>query len=324
MAELIRINPPAPAWGYASAMNEFLPTAPFDIYELHLFELVAQHRSFTKAAEIAGLTQSAVTRQVQGMEFSLGMELFERTTRSVTLTPAGAALWRQSGRLLGDIDQTLRSLREDFAGARKVIRVGVSRSIGLAYLPGFFHANVRRYPKTGYRVAYQSSAEILSALERNEIDLGVLCPPPRMPRTIRITHRFNDAFGLIASIDAADGFEGDPARHVERREWAQRQNWLMLDEQSNTGQQLRSWLTRQGFDVEPSMQLPGFDLIINLIALGLGVSFVPTRALALYRGKRSLRRLPWPDRFSRELVVVVRRHRQLPAHIEEFIANVLF
>ncbi len=125
-------------------MHDYLATAPFDIYELHLFHLVAKHRSFTKAAEIAGLTQSAVTRQVQGMEASLGVDLFNRTTRTVALTDAGRMLAGQSTRVLGDIDQTLRSLREEFAGASREIRVGVSRSVGLAYLPGFFHANLRR------------------------------------------------------------------------------------------------------------------------------------------------------------------------------------
>lgn len=52
-------------------MHEYLSTTPFDLYELNLFHLVAKHCSFTKAAEIAGLTQSAVTRQMQGMENSL-------------------------------------------------------------------------------------------------------------------------------------------------------------------------------------------------------------------------------------------------------------
>src|SRR5579885_792475 len=113
--------------------HEYLATVPFDLYELTLFHLVAKHRSFTKAAELAGLTQSAVTRQVQGMERALGLELFERNTRTVRLTPAGEALWRESGRLLGEVDQTLRLLREEFGGARKEIRVGVSRSVGLAY-----------------------------------------------------------------------------------------------------------------------------------------------------------------------------------------------
>jgi DNA-binding transcriptional LysR family regulator len=305
-------------------MNEYLPTAPFDIYELHLFHLVAQHRSFTKAAEVAGLTQSAVTRQVQGMEASLGLELFERTTRSVQLTAAGTALWRESVRLLGDIDQTLKTLREEFAGGKKEIRVGVSRSVGLAYLPGFFHANLRRLPQVGYRVSYQPSTEILSALEANELDLGVLCPPHRLPQTVRVTHRFSDTFTLVASPNAAAEFEANSKRRANRLAWMNRQNWLLLDERAITGRRLRSWMTREGCRVQPGMQLPSFDLIINLVALGMGVSFVPVRALALYGRKRALRRLQWPDRFVRELVVVVRRNRKLPEHLVQFIDNVLF
>ncbi len=305
-------------------MNEYLPTTPFDLYELHLFHLVAQHRSFTKAAEVAGLTQSAVTRQVQGIEASLGLPLFERTTRNVKLTPAGAALWRESVRLVGDLDQTLKTLREEFTGAKKEIRVGVSRSVGLAYLPGFFHANLRRLPDVGYHVSYLPSAEILTALEANELDVGVLCPPRRLPQTVRVTHRFNDTFALIGGAAAAAEFAAQATRRANRVAWMNRQNWLLLDERANTGRRLRTWMARQGCDVQPGMQLPGFDLIINLVALGMGVSFVPVRALALYGGKRSLRRLRWPDRFVRELVVAVRRHRKLPEHLAQFIDNVLF
>src|SRR5882724_7586709 len=100
-------------------MHEYLSTTPFDLYELHLFHLVANHRSFTKAAELAGLTQSAVTRQMQGMENSLGINLLERTTRTVRMTRAGEFLFQESSRLLGDVDQALRTMREEFANARK-------------------------------------------------------------------------------------------------------------------------------------------------------------------------------------------------------------
>src|ERR1041385_999231 len=110
-------------------MNDFLATAPFDLYELSLFHLVVKHRSFTKAAELAGLTQSAITRQMQGMENSLGIELLERTTRSVHVTKAGEFLFHESSKLLGDVDQSLRRLKEDFANAKREIRIGVSRSI---------------------------------------------------------------------------------------------------------------------------------------------------------------------------------------------------
>src|SRR6185437_2509201 len=98
-------------------MNEFLATAPFDLYELHLVHLVAKYRSFIKAAEIAGLTKSAITRQIQGMENSLGVELLERKPRSVRIKEAGEFLFRESTQLLGDVEHSLQRLREEFAGA---------------------------------------------------------------------------------------------------------------------------------------------------------------------------------------------------------------
>ncbi len=303
-------------------MHQFLTTLPFDLYELALLHLVVKHRSFTKAAEIAGLTQSAITRQIQGVENSLGIQLLERTTRTVRVTAAGEFLYREAVRLLGDVEQSLQQLSEEFAGARKEVRVGVSRTIGLAYLPGFFHANLRRLPQLGYRVSCQSSGEILSALEANEQDLGVLCPPSRLPKTVRITHKFEDSFTLIASRNV----ESQVAAFSEKAliEWLKKQNWLLIDERSNTGQQLRYWMRRQAWRFEPTMQLDSFDLIINLVALGMGVSFVPIRALALYNQRRTLIRVPLPTRFRRELVVVIRKHRKTPEHLNHFIANVLF
>jgi DNA-binding transcriptional LysR family regulator len=304
-------------------MHQFLSTVPFDLYELALFHLVVKHRSFTKAAEIAGLTQSAITRQMQGVENSLGIQLLVRTTRTVSATPAGEYLHREAARLLGDVEHSLLHLAQEFAGARKEIRVDVSRTIGLAYLPGFFHANLRRLPHVGYRVTCQTSDEILTALEANDQDLGVLCPPARLPKTLRVTHRFDDAFALIVSAESAPELQ-KISKAKARMEWLKKQNWLLIEERSNTGQQLRAWMRRQGWRIDPTMQLDNFDLIINLVSLGMGISFVPIRALALYNQRKKLFRVPMPTRFTRELVVVVRKHRKLPVHLEQFIANVLF
>jgi DNA-binding transcriptional LysR family regulator len=304
-------------------MNEFLATTPFDIYELSLFRLVVLHGSFTKAAEVVGLTQSAITRQVQGMENSLGLELLERTTRSVRVTPAGEFLYRNSARLLGDVEQTLRRLREEFAGARKEVRVGVSRTIGLAYLPGFFHANLRKLPEIGCRVSCDRSQELVAALEANEIDLGVLCPPKRLPRTLNITHRFDDAFTLVAPTQPDTTYKAVTKSPKSLKDWLVRQNWLLIEERSNTGQRLRNWMNQQDLRIEPAMQIDSFDLIINLVALGMGVSIVPIRALALYGRKRGLQRLPMRERFVRDLVVV-HRHGKIPEYLRQFVSNVLF
>lgn len=302
--------------------HDYLATAPFDLYELHLFNLVVKHRSFTRAAEAAGLTQSAITRQMQGMENSLGLDLLERTTRSVRVTPAGEFLFRESARMLGNVDATLQRLREEFGGARKQVRVGVSQTIGLAYLPGFFHANLRRSPEVACRVSYLSSQDILGALQANDLDLGVLCPPSRLPQAMRVTHRFRDDFVLISP--AANGDVPKPAKTRALRDWAETQSWLLISDASNTGQRLRRWLPKHGWKISPTMELDGFDLIINLVALGMGVSFVPVRALALYGQKKTIQRVPLRERFSRELVVVSRQQRKMPEHLTQFIGNILF
>ena len=302
--------------------HEYLATAPFDLYELHLFNLVVKHRSFTRAAEAAGLTQSAITRQMQGLENSLGLDLLERTTRSVRVTPAGEFLFRESSRMIGGVEATLQRLREEFGGARKVVRVGVSQTIGLAYLPGFFHANLRRAPEVACRVSSLASAEILSALPANDLDLGVLCPPSRLPSTVRVTHRFRDDF--VLAVPVSDTQEAPPEKLRALKSWAERQNWLLIGDSSNTGQRLRRWLKLHGWKISPTMELDSFDLIINLVALGLGASFVPTRALALYGQKKTIQRVPLRERFSRELVVVSRRQRKMPEHLSKFIGNILF
>ena len=305
-------------------VHEFLGSTAFDLYELNLFRLVASHGSFTRAAAAAGLTQSAMTRQVQALEQTLGVELFERTTRNVRLTEAGKFLLGESSRLLGDAEQSVRRLREEFSEAKRVVRIGVSRSIPMAHLPGFFHANIRSAPQIGYRIAYSSSQQVISDVETSELDLGIVCPPRRISKEVSVTHRFNDAFTLIGNAAAGDAFKALPKRSTAIDGWLTRQNWLLFDEHTNTGERLNAWLLRQGWRFEPVMQLDDFDLIINLVALGLGIAFVPIRALALYSRRKNIARIPLKQRFERELVVIARRNRKQPQHVAEFIKRILF
>jgi DNA-binding transcriptional LysR family regulator len=304
-------------------MNQFLATVPFDLYELALFHLVVKHQSFTKAASVAGLTQSAITRQIQGIERALGVELLKRTTRSMVPTPAGEFLAGEASRLLGDVENSLRTLKQDFADAPREVRVNVSRSVGFAYLPGFFHANLRKVRNVSYRLHYSRSEEILSALEADEQDIGVLNAPGRIPPSLQVTHRFQDVFTFVAPASvAADYVELNSL--LERRRWLGGQQWFLFDEGTATGKQLRRWLKREGLRTRQESQFDSFDLIINLVSLGMGISVVPVRALALYAQKKSLRRLEYPARFTRELVVMVRRRQKVPVHVSHFVENILF
>ena len=305
-------------------MNDFLATAPFDLYELSLFNLVAETGSFTRAGQRAGLGQSAITRQIRGLEEALGVTLFERTTRHVSITAAGKLLRAKAEIILGSVNEALRHLQKDFHLTPPILRVGVSRSLGLAPLPGFFVAFQRKCPAVQLHVTHATSQAILDALEAQTLDAGLLCPPPRLARVLQITHRLADEFALIAPPDFP--LPAKPKtitpRGLEKLLGAQR--WLSIDRESNTGKRLHHWLRQHGLRVEPAMELDSFDLIVNLVSLGMGVSLVPRRVLPLYTGRRVVKRIPLKPAFRRELVVVVRKNRELPEPLRQFVGNILF
>jgi DNA-binding transcriptional LysR family regulator len=96
--------------------------------------------------------------------------------------------------------------------------------------------------------------------------------------------------------------------------------WLLLDRRSNTGAQLQRWLAEQGATVEPAMELDSFDMILNLVSLGLGVSLVPHRVLPLYMQ----RRISIKNVFERQLGVIVRKNRSLSQPLASFAESILF
>jgi DNA-binding transcriptional LysR family regulator len=305
-------------------MHEYLSQHPFDLYDLNLFHLVADTGSFTQAAQKAGLTQSAVTRQIRGMEEQLGVALFERTTRRVHLTAAGQLLRTRSRQILQSTEDVVRDLQQAFHLIPQTLRIGVARSIGLAYLPGYFFAFQRKFPKVQLHVTQQSSNEIIAALEARTLDAGLLCPPCRLPRGLEITHRFMDEFTLIAPPGFEGGNEGKALPLREAKKLLKDQRWLLLDPNGNTGQLLTRWLEKQNWPIEPAMELDSFDTIVNLVSLGLGVSLVPHRVLPLYEKRRVVRRILLKPAFQRELAVVVRKGLPRAQPLEAFIENVLF
>ncbi len=102
------------------------------------------------------------------------------------------------------------------------------------------------------------------------------------------------------------------------------EEWLLLEERSNTGKLLRAWLAGRGSGIRPAIEADTFDLIVNLVSMGMGCSIVPHRALALYPKARAVRRAVLRPRLTRELVVVTRKDRRPPEHLAQFIDSILF
>ena len=287
--------------------------------------MVARHGSITRAAAEAGLTQSALTRQVQGMEHRLGVNLFDRTTRRLRLTAAGESLLRDTAGIFPILDEALRRLGQEHLAVPREVRVGVSRSIALAHLPGLFHAHMRRAENVRTIVEHLSRAELVAKVEAGKLDVGVLCPPRRLPSTVKVTHQMEDVFHLIApaALSPPDVRRGArwPARLTG---WLESQPWLLLSAGSQTGSQIRKWLKERGLRPESVMEPDSFDMIVHLVALGLGISLVPRRAIAAFPRRKLIRRIPLPEEFGRTLAVIVPRAVKVPQHVQDFVGNILF
>lgn len=310
-------------------MNPPLPSPwppPLDLYGLGLLRMVAGHGSMTRAAASAGLTQSALTRQVQGMEERLGVELFDRTTRRLRLTAAGETLLRDTAGILPLMGEALRRLGQEHLAAPREVRVGVSRSVAFSHLPGLLHAHLRRSSQVRTVVEHLQSADLIAKVESGKLDVGVLCPPRRLPSTVSVTHRMEDVFHLIAPaalVPPEIALHGKrwPARLIG---WLEHQSWLLLNRDSQTGSRLCHWLRDRGLNPQAAMEPDNFDLIVHLVALGLGISLVPRRAVAAFPRRNRLRRIRLPDEFRRTLAVIIPRSTRPPAHVQEFVSNILF
>jgi DNA-binding transcriptional LysR family regulator len=310
--------------------NVFLATNPFDLYQLQLFHLVAESRSFTKAGRKAGLTQSAITRQIQGMEHTLDVTLFERSTRVVNLTEAGRFLYQRSLGILKGVQDSIEQLQTQFNLAPPRIRIGISKTIGLAYLPGFLVQFRRKHPEVQTTVVQDDGRQILSLLEAGELDVGITCLARKPPGSLRVRHRFEDRFIGIAPASKMprSTFHGKVGPQKMFKAFLTIP-WLLINQSSDTGRSLLQWMHQHGFAMNlkegnSRMDLDNFDLIVSLVGMGLGASVIPYRTLSSYSLKKAITRIPLRPTFTRQISIITRKHAPTSETVEQFLNTVLF
>src|SRR5947209_15356254 len=106
-----------------------------NLHHLHIFQVVAQRRSFTRAAEALYISQPAVSRQVRELEQALGVTLVDRVGHRLFLTDAGTALLAASTRLFGITTDIEREIAERRELTRGRLLLGASQTVGVYMLP---------------------------------------------------------------------------------------------------------------------------------------------------------------------------------------------
>ena len=141
---------------------------------LKVFHTVAKLLSFTNAAEELHMTQPAVTFQVRQLEEYFNTRLFDRTHNKVSLTPAGERVSEFAERifdLYSEMENSVRDLTGEISGA---LTIGASTTIAEYMLPALLGEFKNRYPDINLRLKVSNSEGIVSMVEHNVIDLGVV------------------------------------------------------------------------------------------------------------------------------------------------------
>jgi len=174
-----------------------------NLRQLRYAVALAEAQSFTKAADSEYVVQSALSQQLRKLEDELGVALFERTTRSVALTPAGEALLPLMHQVLAGVDQIkfdAQALSGTIAGRLTVGMMEVpSESLDVAALMATFHA---RYPAVSVTLRSGGSNLLIEAVRDRKLDVAVV-GSNLLPPTGRLT--FTELFSepLVAVLPSS-------------------------------------------------------------------------------------------------------------------------
>ena len=186
------------------------PVTNVNLKLVQSFLMVGEHKSFKSAAELLGLTQSAISAQVKTFEEQLGYPVFERTTRSVELTKKGAQLYEVAGTALKSINACLRSQEIQDRHKRGELRVACNSTFPTELLDFFLSALSTKFPYRKLTVVELQSEAIEEAVREDLVDLALTYEPS--DRSQNFSRLFKSR--LVAIVNAS--FDLQDAKVVSR------------------------------------------------------------------------------------------------------------
>ncbi len=233
--------------------------------ELKTFRAVARYGTISRAAERLGLTQSAVSAQIQRLEATLGFAVFDRQGRNVVLNAAGGQTLARAESLIAQFE----ALRQPGAGqsAAVTLRVGAIASVQAAGLPEAVLALRTAYPALRLKVVPGVSLALLGRVDAGELDAAVMIRPNfALPPELAWRPLWSEAFVLAVPA----GLPGRDWRALLRQ-----QPFLRYDRASFGGRVVAQFLEDEGIDVQDVVEMDELAGLVRMVALGLGVALVP-------------------------------------------------
>ena len=236
---------------------------------LQVFHTVARLLSFTKAAESLHMTQPAVTFQVRQLEEYFNTRLFDRTHNRISLTDAGMRVYENADQifdLYAKMDNAVRDMTGEISG---VLIIGASTTIAEYMLPSLLGDFKAKYPDVNVHLKVSNSDGIVSMVENNDIDQGVVEAPVLNKNLVVETCR-NDR--LVAIVPPQHELAG--SQNVNLRQLLEHA-YIAREEGSGTREVIHEYLVNAGLkagDIHVAMELGSPEAIKGAVEAGMGVS----------------------------------------------------
>lgn len=240
--------------------------------QMKVFESVARHLNYSRAAEELRLSQPAVSIHVRQLEGYAGLPLFEQLGKRIFLTPAGQEMLRRSRAVLQQVkegEEALAALRGIRGGVLKVAVI----SAGDSFFPGLLAEFCRRHENVTVQLSVNNREEIVHQLVENMTDLTVLLRPPEHSDMIA------EAFAPQPHvIIAAPGHALARKRHIALQALA-RETFIVRERGSDTRLAMEEVLAEFRVKFNVAMEIKSTETIKQAVIAGMGLGFVSAHTI---------------------------------------------
>lgn len=248
-----------------------------ELRDLRYFMAVADHRNFTKAATTLRIAQPSLSQQIRKLERELGVELFYRTKRAVTLTPAGHALLPEARLLLAQADATAEVAKLAATGHVGELAIGFIESVVFTGLPQLIRSFQERHPGVTLRLVEMSTIEQAASLRSRVIDVGLIRAPIQgddIESRLLFRDKISVALPRKHPLVLRNSIPLKSLRDEKLILYSGPRARRLRDE-------LMTLCHQAGFIPAVVQEAAEFHTICGLVAAGLGISLVPSSAKAI-------------------------------------------
>jgi LysR family transcriptional regulator, transcriptional activator of the cysJI operon len=284
------------------------------IENFKIFADLVETKSFSKAAKINNITQSAVSQQARAMEKHFKALLIDRSQKQFQLTREGGQVYESAKEILHTYDKLSSDLMELKKVISGTIRISTIYSIGLHELPPFIKKFLHDYPSVNVRVEYRRSNLVYEDILHNSVDFGLVAFPQKQ-RQIEIHPFRNDRLVLITHPSHALAKKGE----VSVAELAG-QKFIGFDPDIPTRKAVDQIFREQKVDCEPVMEFDNIETVKRAVEIDHGIAIVPQATVQQEVRSGSLAMLLLKGReFTRPLAILNRKGRVLTPAMKKFI-----